>query len=174
MITYLRVYDPKECAFNGVPLEWESHLKDEAIRYLNLIGRTRIWSTADHSPRCEGCGHPQSYGTFPEGIHPTSHEFFLHCALMFFRSGLEPNGVMGTSVPHYSPCDSECRHGDTGRYFIDGKWKETTDMPIVIPKNATYEADWRSVDVRTLGWPHDLRPHKLAMLCLRCYAETAR
>jgi hypothetical protein len=34
-----------------------------------------------------------------------------------------------------------------------------------------FEASWRQVDVRTLGWPHDLRENKLAVLCLRCLAE---
>lgn len=27
------------------------------------------------------------------------------------------------------------------------------------------------VDVRCLGWPHDLRPERLVVLCLRCWAE---
>jgi hypothetical protein len=79
---------------------------------------------------------------------------------------------------HYSPCDEGCRHAGPGREWFevavgDDPWAVTEDVSQVA---LTYprEASWRPVDVRVLGWPHDLRPEKLAVLCLRCFAEWTR
>lgn len=124
--------------------------------------------------RCEDCGHPMSEGTW-EDISPgrPENDKIDHEAM---RKGYaaaawkilsvdkqEPTKRIG-DLTLYSPCDEGCRHGGPGR--LDG-------IPIADMQRARIraEASWRPVDVRTLGWPHDLRPEKLAVLCLRCYAE---
>jgi hypothetical protein len=39
------------------------------------------------------------------------------------------------------------------------------------PELCCKDCDQQHSLVRALGWPHDLRPEKLAVLCLRCFAE---
>jgi hypothetical protein len=94
---------------------------------------------------------------------------------------------------HWSACDEGCRHQATavrwrtdhgplpgdgpswwpqdgpGDMAIDGR--EVGEYLSDRPRIAPVEAAWRPVDIRRLGWPHDLRPEKLALLCLRCWAE---
>ncbi len=100
-------------------------------------------------------------------------------------SGAEPHDSVGV---HWSPCDKGCRHGEPLRFKNtqpdDGTWgygaptapgvqegdtAGTLAARVEDPRVAV-EASWRVVDVRTLGWPHDLRVAKLAVLCLRCWA----
>lgn len=149
-------------------------LKAAALDHLKRIGKARTWTTPDYAPRCEDCGHPMSEGTW-EDISPgrPENDKIDHEAM---RKGYaaaawkilsvdkqEPTKRIG-DLTLYSPCDEGCRHGGPGR--LDG-------IPIADMQRARIraEASWRPVDVRTLGWPHDLRPEKLAVLCLRCYAE---
>lgn len=90
----------------------------------------------------------------------------------------------------WSPCDEGCRHqGDVRARNTqpdDGSrsWTPAPMPPIeagltagevasrvaALGPRVVVEASWRAVDVRLLGWPHDLRPEKLSVLCLRCWA----
>lgn len=98
----------------------------------------------------------------------------------------------------WSPCDEGCRHGAPIRMGVQGveatvdtRTGDVIDGPRPVgrqtlveidgtagewaaridPRYGPVEASWRPVDVRILGWPHDLRPEKLAVLCLRCWAS---
>jgi len=78
---------------------------------------------------------------------------------------------------HYSPCDEGCRHG--GPMRARGVTTDDDRSPLQRYGRSPVGglvgdpvASWRSVDVRTLGRPHDLRPGRLAVLCLRCHAAT--
>lgn len=140
--------------------------------------------------RCEDCGHPMSDGTW-EKHQRTASELRpaeeLRVAERRLREGREPLGMMGV---HYSRCDERCRHlNDEANGLLrvrrhlhpSGKWshwitttgssRRTAGEIVESGRDEQYEASWRQVDVRTLGWPHDLRPEKLAVLCLRCWAE---
>lgn len=131
----------------------------------------------DHVFHCEGCGHPMCEGTWEDdgsGILLAVDR--LRYAAESLRAGREPV----SKFVHYSPCDEGCRHGGPGRVF-DGDGDVWPVLNVSPTLNTTCvgvplrrEASWRSVDVRTFGWPHDLRPEKLAVLCIRCYAERTR
>jgi hypothetical protein len=142
--------------------------------------------------RCESCAHPMSDGTW-EGA-PCWDE----ATRAAFAVGVVEAVQFGSSWASFtlpifwSPCYEGCRHqGDmrarnTDPAAIKGGWgykppflpggpqaltageavARVADEPRIV-----IEASWRAVDVRTLGWPHDLRPEKLAILCLRCWAE---
>lgn len=128
--------------------------------------------------RCQGCGHPRSEGTWeaPGGLGPPDSGAERR-ASDDLRLGGEPTCL----VTHFSRCDEGCRHDHpparvrpvmarvSTRMFADGP-----DL-LIDPHNSApvdiVEASWRPVDVRTLSWPHDLRPEHLAILCLRCWAE---
>lgn len=144
--------------------------------------------------RCEDCGHPMSEGTWEgcgDGIRgedlPTLGVGFLRTALMDLRRGDEPL----VAPVHYSPCGEGCRHGLPARWaeldelvpgasrdIAEEAWDDVPgstdptgrDEVRDLLSAGPIEASWRQVDVRTLGWPHDLRPEKLAVLCLRCWA----
>lgn len=151
-----------------------------------------------HTHRCESCGHPMSEGTWEydtagwrggkgewcEPAHPTAaHVRLDEHALAVLREGQEPT-MYGV---HYSSCDEGCRHyglafDEHGYLTADPPVEivrpvpEGTDSdvqigPLIDEGYGPYQASWRPVDVRTSGWPHDLRPEKLAVLCLRCFAE---
>lgn len=129
--------------------------------------------------RCESCSHPMSEGTWENPVRPDSGLSVLDDIAMRellarpfgdgFHAWAERQGVA-----HYSPCDEGCSHGGPGRVHLGrpAAARLVNDLPMA-PRDATagrIEASWRPVDVRTLGWPHDLRPEKLAVLCLRCWA----
>src|SRR5262249_25811150 len=122
-------------------------------------------------PRCEGCGHPMSNGRLEaEGIAEPGGELMrglaFDAALKTLRAGQEPTLL---AVP-WSPCDARCDHDGPGRN--PGEPGRLANGPGLFDLSVIkYEAPWRAVDVRPLGWPHDLRPEKLAVLCLRCWAE---
>lgn len=125
--------------------------------------------------RCEDCGHPMSDGTW-EGDKPYfGEDLTLSAALDLLRAGTDPADFGDGNCVHYSPCDKGCRHGGPGREWWEvavgsDPWALTEDVSktaVSYPR----EASWRPVEVRTLGWPMDLRPERLAVLCLRCYAE---
>lgn len=124
--------------------------------------------------RCDGCGHPMNEGTWEHG-HLWQHAFDgpLRWLRGEFSDDAEPPGP---SV-HWSPCDEGCRHGGPMRVgdppspydpYADTL---TAGRAVAAWPRRRAEASWRPVDVRPLGWPHDLRPERLAVLCLRCLAE---
>lgn len=127
---------------------------------------------------CEDCGHPMSEGTWQWRFASDEHRGLvpndarnLELAATWIRNGEEPRQLR----THYSPCDEGCRHGGPMRLLRDHA--EPVPLPDQEPITPEWvsimgpaEASWRSVDVRTLGWPHDLRPDKLRVLCLRCWA----
>lgn len=150
--------------------------------------------------RCESCSHPMSEGTWErwDEWSPAGPQY-LRPALASLRRGEEPDG-RDVCCTHYSPCHEGCTHGGPVRVWSqheadndecgDG-WLEQ-DADWMRDQNQTQtktrrrpagdlaragnrvEASWRPVDIRTLGWPHDLRPEKLAVLCLRCFASRSR
>ncbi len=190
----LRVYDPHECHPDGVPLHWEScrwcygegvHLETGAgCRACDGHGSLKAaalaamqHSYAQERPRgngplalrCEGCGHPRSEGTWEDGGFQRSSDEWLVWAATHLRQGRAPPAHLGGTpatafATHYSPCDKGCTHDLTG----------TRTAGLAAGKMAVdchpLEASWRPVEVRALGWPHDLRPEKIAVLCLRCWA----
>lgn len=89
-------------------------------------------------------------------------------AALALADGVEPD----LDRVHWSPCDEGCNHGGPGREMLRDCdwWSPTDDVGPPQPGKVIVEASWRSVDVRTLGWPMDLRPEKLSVLCLRCFA----
>jgi hypothetical protein len=119
------------------------------------------------SARCSGCAHPMVTDPdqrvwYPTGDGAADQRLWERYARSALRRGIEPTekehfawaqrlgvATWGLSV-HWSPCDEGCQHG------------------------AVVRASWRQVDVRTLGWLHDLRPEKLAVLCIRCWAERTK
>lgn len=114
-----------------------------------------------------------------EGDQPYfGEELTLAAAFDLLREGTDPADFGDGNCTHYSPCDEGCRHGGPGRWTNGGAmgWGLLADSdgyPDVreaVRDRLTPEAAWRPVDVRTLGWPHDLRFEKLAVLCLRCWA----
>lgn len=130
--------------------------------------------------RCESCEHPSSNGTWEGGSPPDAVTLanLTDITLSELRDGNDqPLGGAGL----YSPCDEGCRHGGPIRGQMYPGLNDPPP-PRLIEFSATYpdaaawtkympvEASWRTVDVRTLGWPHDLRPERLAVLCLRCWA----
>lgn len=196
----LRVYDPAECDAAGVPLDWErcrhcggpgswrvaptedyetchvceGHGSLKAAALAVLRGRTSGLVVGDVPPvRCEGCAHPMSEGTWDWRQRPANPVVEIGQAWEMLSTGREPVSGQVLSV-HYSPCDEGCRHGGPGRGRVlapGGAYlAEVTNAAGEAARHG-FEASWRSVDVRTLGWAHDLRPEKLAVLCLRCYAE---
>jgi hypothetical protein len=138
--------------------------------------------------RCEDCGHPMSEGMWENGTwtrgdagQPGTPEW----AFAHLRRGNEPPRNLSADPPpthrsfavHYSPCDEGCRHGGPMRFGDGDGWDperaENILVSAVFASEWTHvEASWRPVDIRTLGWPHDLRPERLAILCLRCFAST--
>lgn len=148
---------------------WQSQVMDDGD------ARDAAWTHREHDPhpahgvaRCEGCGHPWSDGTW-EGdgrLQPTPHALRL--------------GVAPTNGVHWSPCDTGCQHSGSVRMHNPDQtdaapyWSDPLKFETSVAYNAEagleVEASWRGVDVRTLGWPHDLRPQMLALLCLRCLA----
>lgn len=139
------------------------------------IGATALLAT---TARCEDCGHPMSDGTWEHlgvsvKLTDATRAWWTQDAL---QRGLDTPGPRDAPT-HYSPCDEGCRHGGPGRVLNvsarvgSPEWLHVLDLSEWKRKS---EASWRAVDVRTLGWPHDLRPEKLAVLCLRCFAERTR
>lgn len=133
--------------------------------------------------RCESCSHPMSEGTW-EGGGPPNPTHMEHTVPLMLGVDREPeflNEDGSTFRPvHYSPCDEGCRHlGPRRATYRTGQAPSTfsastvptAEMIVNAGPSAQIEASWRQVDIRCLGWPHDLRPEKLAVLCLRCFAE---
>lgn len=139
--------------------------------------------------RCEGedCGHPMSDGTWsgspPPEIVPATPDYFW--------GNVARDGFTFTPYVHYSPCDEGCTHGYVSEENTGLRWvyadppigvahepilaaafeDDTLGLRATIRAKGAIEASWRPVEVRTLGWAHDLRPEKLAVLCLRCWGE---
>lgn len=145
------------------------------------LSHVGMWNMDDDGVvrlRCEGCGHQISEGTWEDRPHrQPDHEIALDYALRCLRNRQEP--MLTVDGVHYSSCDEGCRHGGPGRHRpsdrthwvdLDGRVVAGLFNELAL-SGSQVEASWRQVDVRTLGWPHDLRPEKLAVLCLRCYTE---
>jgi hypothetical protein len=133
--------------------------------------------------RCEDCGHPMGDGTWEgsewgprSGLSPAVGSEAW--AFEHLRRGNEPpREIVGSATgTHYSPCDEECRHEGPTRFrhpagdFAFTYAEHPVNMRLAAESGGVVEAPWRGVDVRTLGWPHDLRPERIALLCLRCLA----
>ncbi len=127
----------------------------------------------------EGCGHPMSEGMWEGDRHGGDEGYWLDQVAFQLRAGVEPSDV----AVHFSPCEEGCRHGGPGRCWYPGgehggtpHWDAYEDFTPDAREDTrdngfgSGEASWRPVDVRSLGWSHDLRPEKLAVLCLRCWA----
>lgn len=162
------------------------------MRYGTCVDVGRLDASVGREPRCEDCGHPMSDGTW-EGNHPRL-DVLLSFALTELREGYEPrtgiftrsapDSLDGPTVVHYSPCDGKCRHSGSVRVHNPDQsieaphWSGALDFETEVRHSViagmSVEASWRPVDIRTLGWPHDLRPERLAVLCLRCFAERTR
>lgn len=171
--------------------------RDQLECHMRDLNRHVAETDASFVVRCEGCGHPMSDGAW-EGPRPRyiaeGHDVLLFDAAQeFLRRKREPK----VGRVHYSPCDEVCQHGAPIRVAVEGaraaldlqsgeaETPEKAGRKVLVdlmgttagewarginPDYGPVEAVWRAVDVRTLGWPHDLRPEKLAVLCLRCYA----
>jgi hypothetical protein len=149
-----------------------------SLRGAALAGR---WARSDGplsphptgDPRCEDCGHPMSEGTW-EGPAFTSlsevQQQELDHAWRCLLENIEPTGTIGRA-DYFSPCDEACRHSGPGRRPFDDGWIGCNELMNNVGITKGFQASWRPVDVRTLGWPHDLRPERLAILCLRCWAK---
>jgi hypothetical protein len=131
--------------------------------------------------RCEGCGHPMSDGTWGdrgngEPLLPHEAAAQIEYALGELRAGDEPD--MWERLTHWSPCDERCRHGgpvaergdDGFGVLVESDVDFLGGHPLAATSLKVWSS-WRQVDVRTLGWAHDLRPENLTVLCLRCFAE---
>ena len=121
--------------------------------------------------RCEDCGHPMSEGTWEDP------PLAVDLGYVETRARAERAILAGRSIApqvhsqHYSPCDEGCWHpASPGRFRnVAGEWVYDGMMQGLAAPSCR-EASWRPVDVRRLGWPCDLRPERLAILCLRCWA----
>lgn len=192
MTELLRVYDPHECDEDGIPRDLAA-IKPAAIGYLKANEWRRGGAHPDHPgpARCQDCRHPMSDGTYRRGGQWSTPVGTEQWALAHLRRGDEPPlEIAGLPVDvHFSACDEACRHpgpfrwrtGENGTgWFDDLSTSETAGWPpgsavrTLLQSVAPYElgrveASWRRVDVRCLGWPHDLRPHKIAVLCSHCW-----
>ncbi len=177
----LRAYVLKECWYRTVRAR-RANENHTAAEWEQLETADR----AERPIRCNGCGHPRSEGTWED-----PHTVLAHClgyvetrerGRKAIMRGVEPLATAGASQ-HYSPCDEGCRH-DCKAVRIRAQGREPVPSATFVldylrearshDPEASTEASWRPVDIRTLGWPHDLRPEKLAVLCLRCYAERTK
>ncbi len=156
-------------------------LKEAALAAMSSFTDTH---RPDGTPCCEDCGHPMSEGTWEGfGVYDAPYRSMAEVLADVRQSlsqGVEPEWHgPGPAPVHYSPCDEGCRHGGPGHVLVDDspvdQWQEYTNISLPdalrAPGVKRIEASWRPVDVRTLGWPHDLRSERLAVLCLRCYAK---
>ncbi len=148
----------------------------------------------DAGTRCQDCQHPWDGKSLEDGWwEPTGdgewdRRTWNQFALDSLSAGREPSAdeffarehkariaAWQFSV-HYSPCGEGCRHPHApGRVRLPGQgwWNPVAELHHVgalREAGAEIEASWRHVDVRLLGWPHDLRRSKLALLCTRCLA----
>jgi hypothetical protein len=148
-------------------------LKAAALEFLSNVSDRGADEHDEH--RCEDCGHPMSEGTWEDpplakwnGYVETRAKG--EAAIM---AGREP--TLAVHSLHFSGCDEGCRHDCRAVRLAADLPLCPSVSDLVGPFVAGHpevlvEASWRPVDVRTLGWPHDLRPEKLAVLCLRCLA----
>lgn len=132
-------------------------------------------------PRCEGCGHPMSDGVWEPERLPSALDGSLayveEHALLRLRSGDYQESEIGAYGPvHWSSCDGGCHHdgarrADAGILDVEWVYREADGSDVRFVAGPTIQASWRAVDVRPLGHAHDLRPHKLKILCLRCWTS---
>lgn len=163
-----------------VPCEGHGSLRAAALAYHHglQIGHPRHVE-GDAPLRCESCSHPLSNGTWGDP------EIAGCVGYMRTRADGEAAILRGDENPlatcysvHYSPCDDACDHGGQGRAKYgngaDGGSWAAIDLSTLDGAIRSPEASWRQVDIRRMGWRHDLRPEKLSVLCTRCYAERTK
>ena len=142
----LRVYDPVECDEYGVPLDWEQCRTCE--------GRGHHFpESVTACGACDGHGSLKA-AALARAVFPQVNEVLRR---VYDEQGpieerLERLGPAGT-VEHIGRTAREVREKHVPRC-------EGCDHPM---------SEGRPVDVRTLGWAHDLRPERLSVLCLRCW-----
>jgi hypothetical protein len=165
-------------ALYGGQQSYEGLTQHELTEQMQRLNRARAEADAAFVYRCEDCKHPMSEGTWAPNAYDYTHpdkKPVLAEALPILRAGDEPPNRLSV---HYSPCDERCTHGLPLRqrtvggavrsmdYWDDVGAGERVKLGYMV------EAAWRQVDVRLLGWPHDLSPWKLKVQCLRCYAAS--
>lgn len=142
----------------------------------------------DKAIRCEDCKHPAADGdgvwrhNYTNGLVASQRALATRVALEDLLGGRDVRPVPH-GVEHWSPCGTGCEHRGPVR-AVDGAAalplddEELDDLGGVAgavkhgrATGQVVEARWRPVEVRVLGWPHDLRPEKLAVLCLHCHAR---
>lgn len=143
----------------------------------------------EHGIRCEGCAHPMSTADLADdggGPRWSQAVEARRWAFSHLSMGTEPpleNGAFPINT-QWSVCDRDCAHHGVSRQRIIATGEiialrhergfEAT-RPLASAEGPTVvESAWRSVDIRALGWPADLSPEALALLCLHCYAERWR
>lgn len=136
------------------------------------------WLCGTPEWRCESCSHPMSEGTWG-GLGEFTPLAVLTRVERDLRIAGDTAFTDGLEVVHYSPCDEGCDHGGQVRANdssdLTKTWEPLTldadALRAVVASCAAVEASWRQVDIRRMGWPHDLRLERLSVLCTRCYAE---
>lgn len=131
--------------------------------------------------RCECCFHPLSDGVWEGQLSPNwTYEQELSEALRSLKRGVEPfrGAPFGQMPVYYSDCDDRCKHRGPLRWlcappesiqgWVNGDVGRDVGQMIVGGDPLRYSASWRWVDVHLRGHPCDLRPEKIAVLCLRC------
>lgn len=161
-------------------LQWAGKQVDFVEIYDAIVASPPVPGTSEHAAsmlniRCEACRHPMGDGEWlgkrPAYIAEGYEHLLVDGAIA--RLGAGDRAYEDGEMAYYSPCDSKCRHD--GSVLVRGQGMMSVDqMRRHWHPNIHVEASWRQVDVRTLGWPHDLRPEQLATLCLRCWAKKVK
>lgn len=160
-------------------------------------GATTNVTRGDLDPRCEGCAHPMSEGTWVDDPSRTRVESeaelqasYLANAERILREGREPSAL---DYVHFSSCDEKCDHGGRGRCgtLIGWELRESRPEDHDFAK-WKWQASWRQVAVRRgvvgakgLGKrfdlsnalhvrPFDLSPENVGLYCTRCWYEMMR
>lgn len=142
----------------------------------------------DKSLRCEDCKHPMTDDegvwrhNYTNGLAESQRTLATQVALEDLLVGRDVRPVPH-GVDHWSPCGTGCEHRGAVR-AVDGAAALTLDDEELDEVGGVagavkhgrkvgqvVEALWRPVEIRVLGWPHDLRPEKVAVLCLHCHAR---
>lgn len=158
---------------------WASKVMDDADV------RDAAWTHREHDPhpahgiaRCEGCGHPMNDGTWvnagSDDGDPLLDEESIR-TLLNQSYGTFARWANRRGAAYWSPCDEGCHHdgprrADVGLEETEWVYQEADGSDIKFVAGPAIDASWRAVDVRAMGWPHDLRPEKLKILCLRCWS----
>lgn len=127
--------------------------------------------------RCEECQHPSGPGIWTPPPPSATSDATIGAALAELQAGREPT----RRVVHLSRCDVACVHqGPAQHRTCSSVSAPPAPRPLTFSverptagawaQHATVDAVWRPVAVWPLGPPNDVRPGKVAVLCLRCVA----